>query len=96
MEKKYVLATIVILVAFSVGLVGFFLVSNGLPDGLDKTMEEHGASESEPVYTAPLDYGGDYFSSLLMGVVGFFATLIVMLGILKLRKSMRSSRVGDD
>lgn len=95
MQKKYVLATIGILVAFAVGLVGFFMVSNGLPDGLDKTMEETGASESEPVYTAPLDYGGDYMSSLLMGVVGFFVTLGAMLGVLKLRKSMRSSKVED-
>lgn len=92
MEKKYIFATAGILVAFAVGLVGFFLVSNGVPDGLDKAMEDNGIAESEPVYTAPLTYGEDYASSLVMGVVGFFATLVLMLGILKLRRSVRSSR----
>ncbi len=95
MQKRFVLATIGILIAFSVGLVGFFLVSSGLPDGLDRTMEETGAPASEPVYTAPLDYGGDYTSSLLMGGVGFFITLGAMLGILKLRRSMKASKNED-
>jgi hypothetical protein len=95
MQKRYILATVGILIAFAVGLVGFFLVSNGLPDGLDKTMEKTGTSGSEPVYTAPLDYGGDYMSSLLMGVIGFFVTLATMLGILKLRKSMKASNTED-
>ena len=54
MERKYISAGIAILLLFSVGLVGFFLVSDGLPDGLDKTLEEHGTGEeSEPLWTAP-------------------------------------------
>jgi hypothetical protein len=92
MEKKHLIGIAVILLAFSVGLVGFFLVSNGLPDGLDKTMEDQGVKESTPVYTAPLSYGGDYFSALVMGIVGFFATLVTVLGILKLRKSVRTHK----
>jgi hypothetical protein len=66
------------------------MVSDGVPDGLDKTMEEHGVGESEPVYTAPLDYGSNYLSSLVMGIVGFSITLAVMYGIIKLRKSVGS------
>ncbi|MBI0584269.1 MAG: hypothetical protein ISF22_08595 [Methanomassiliicoccus sp.] len=92
MERKYVVASIAILLAFSVGLVGFFLVSEGIPDGLDKTLEEHGTGEeSDPIYTAPLDYGSSYFSSLIMGIVGFLITLLAVYGIVRLRKSMRSA-----
>jgi hypothetical protein len=92
MNRKYLIACIVIILAFSVGLVGFFLVSDGVPDGLDKTLEEHGTGEeSEPVWTAPLDYGSNYLSSLIMGIVGFTITLLVMFGLIKIRKSMRSA-----
>lgn len=90
MDNRYIFGTSAILVAFAIGLVGFFLVSDGVPDGLDKTMEETGFAESEPVYTAPLDYGSNYLSSLVMGIVGFFITMAVMYGIVKLRKSVRS------
>lgn len=91
MGRKYLLASVAILLAFSVGLVGFFLVSNGMPDGLDKTLEEHGTGEeSEPVWTAPLDYGSDYFTSLVMGIVGFFVTLAAVYGIVRLRKSIEA------
>ncbi len=90
MDRKLLIATAAILAVFSLGLVAFFLVSDGIPDGLDKTMEETGYAESEPVYTAPLDYGSDYLSSLLLGIVGFFITMTVMFGIIKLRKSVGS------
>lgn len=91
MERKYLVACIAILLVFSVGLVGFFLVSNGLPDGLDKTLEEHGTGEgSEPVWSAPLDYGSNYFAALVMGIVGFFLTLALVWGIVKLRKAIKA------
>lgn len=91
MDRKYVVASIAILLVFSVGLVGFFLVSDGLPDGLDKTLEEHGAGENaEPAWKAPLDYGSNYLGSLVMGIVGFFITLLAVYGIIKLRKSVKS------
>lgn len=91
MERKYLAACIAILLVFSVGLVGFFLVSNGLPDGLDKTLEEHGTGEgSEPVWSAPLDYGSNYFAALVMGIVGFFLTLALVWGIVKLRKAIKA------
>lgn len=91
MERKYMVACVAILLAFSIGLIGFFLVSDGVPDGLDKTLEEHGTGEgSEPVWTAPLDYGSNYFASLLMGIVGFFITLVLVYGIVRLRKSLKA------
>lgn len=91
MERKYIVASLAILLVFSVGLVGFFLVSDGLPDGLDKTLEEHGTGEeSESVWTAPLDYGSSYASSLIMGIVGFLVTLVAVYGIVKLRKAVKT------
>jgi preprotein translocase subunit Sss1 len=90
MEKKLIIAAVAIFAAFAIGLVGFILVSNGLPDGLDKTMEQHGAPESDPVYNAPLTYGDGYMSMLIMGAVGFIITLLAVLGLMKLRKTARS------
>ncbi|MBI0584643.1 MAG: hypothetical protein ISF22_10520 [Methanomassiliicoccus sp.] len=91
MDRKYLVASIAILLVFSVGLVGFFLVSDGVPDGLDKTLEEHGTGEeSEPIWSAPLDYGSSYFTSLMMGIVGFFITLVAVYGVVKLRKSIKA------
>ncbi|MCU0861323.1 MAG: hypothetical protein MUE65_03290, partial [Methanomassiliicoccales archaeon] len=69
--RKYLVASLVILVAFSIGLVGFYLFSADKPDGLENVMEESGIEEGEPVWQAPLDYGDSYGSTLIMGLVGF-------------------------
>jgi hypothetical protein len=91
MDRKYITASIGILLVFAVGLVGFFLVSDGVPDGLDHALEEHGTGEeSEPLWSAPLDYGSNYFASLLMGIVGFFITLVLVYGVVKLRKTIKT------
>jgi hypothetical protein len=91
-QRRHIIASVAILVIFAVGLVGFFLVSNGLPDGLDRTMEQHGAPESDPVYKAPLTYGNDYLSMLVMGAVGFIITLLAVLGVVRLRKKKARSQ----
>ena len=82
--RKRVLAVIVVLVVFTIGTVGYWIFSAGMPDGLERTMENAGIGEQEPVYKAPMDYGGDYPMYILMGAVGFFAVLISALGIAKL------------
>ena len=64
-----------ILAIFAVGLVGFYMFSADYGDGLEATMEDAGVEESEPVYMGPLDYGDNYLSSLLMGIIGFFIVL---------------------
>lgn len=74
-ERRYLKVAGTILAAFAVGLVLFFIFSAPYGDGLEKTMENAGVEESEPVYHAPLDYGGNYYSGLLMGVLGFFIVL---------------------
>lgn len=81
-EKQHLVAVVAVVAAFAIGLVAFFMVSDGKPDGLEFIMEENGITEGEPVYTAPLDYGSDYLSSLTMGMLGFAIVLGVMLAYL--------------
>ncbi|MGE5379411.1 MAG: cobalt transporter [Candidatus Saccharibacteria bacterium] len=90
MERKYLIASVAILAVFAIGLIGFFLASNGLPDGLDKTMEQNGVTEKDPVYQAPLTYGDGFVPMLIMGGVGFIVTLLAVLGVMKLRKAAKS------
>jgi cobalt/nickel transport protein len=74
-ERRYLKAAGIILAAFAAGLVLFFMFSGPYGDGLESTMERGGKNESEPVYHAPLDYGGNYPAALFMGALGFFLVL---------------------
>jgi|YelNatPaOPRAMG01_1025707.scaffolds.fasta_scaffold22726_1 hypothetical protein len=74
----------IILIIFAIGAVGYWVFSSELPDGLEKTMEEAGVEEQPPVYQAPLSYGDDYASYVLMGLVGFVSVLIISLVVGKL------------
>ncbi len=65
-----------ILLLFAIGLVGFYIFSAEYGDGLEVTMEEAGIGEAEPIYTSPLDYGNSYGSTLVIGIIGFFVTLL--------------------
>lgn len=76
-HDAYIKAIVAILVIFAIGAIGYWVFSSELPDGLEKTMEEAGVEEQEPIYRAPLSYGEDYLSCILMGVVGFISVLIV-------------------
>ena len=85
--------TAVILAVFAIGLVGFYIFSSMQGDGLERTMQDQGVSEGEPVYHAPLDYGGDYAASLIMGLVGFAMVMAVVLlwwFVIRARKVKRS------
>lgn len=75
-NKKTILIIAGIIVIFGVGLVGYFIFSEPYGDGLEKTMEEGGVEESEPKYSAPLNYGDNYLLAFLMGCFGFSATLL--------------------
>jgi hypothetical protein len=83
MQRKFLVCGIAILAAFSIGLIGFFAVSEGKPDGLETVLEGQGVQESAPVWTAPLDYGSDFFSALFMGMIGFGLVLTITFGYLK-------------
>ncbi|QLH74294.1 MAG: cobalt transporter [Methanomassiliicoccales archaeon] len=89
MNKRYVKAVMAILVVFAIGLVGYYTFSAAYGDGLEKTMEDNGVSEGEPVWQAPLDYGEDYVASLLMGILGFVIVLAVVLAYLMLVKARK-------
>jgi hypothetical protein len=84
MQRKFLIGAMVILLAFSIGLVGFFLVSEGRPDGLETVLEGQGVEETAPIWTAPLDYGSDYLSALSMGIIGFGLVLLVSFGYLRI------------
>jgi len=91
-EKKYLVAMAAIIIVFSVGLVAFFMFSDGKPDGLETIMEDNGVTEGEPVFHAPLDYGSGYFSTLLMGIIGFCLVLLVMIAYLILVRKRKSNK----
>lgn len=84
MQRKFLIGGMTILAAFSIGLVGFFLVSEGRPDGLETVLEGQGVEETAPVWTAPLDYGSDYLSTLSMGIIGFSLVLLVSFGYFRI------------
>lgn len=75
-RRSLILAVGVIFVAFAVGLVLFFIFSAPYGDGLEKTMEDAGVEEGEPVYRAPLDYGKNYSTAFAMGILGFVVVLV--------------------
>jgi hypothetical protein len=87
LRKKDLYIFSAIILIFAIGLVGFFIFSAPYGDGLEKTMENAEVEEGESAYTAPLDYGVDYFTSLSIGILGFAVTLLIIFIIsLILRK----------
>lgn len=92
MERKYLLATVAILVAFAVGLVGYWALASELGDGLEVTMEEAGWEETEQVWQAPFDYGDDYMGGIIAGIIGFAATFGVVYIYMRSTKKLEQSR----
>jgi len=76
-------ATVAIIIAFALALPLYFLYSSEGADGLEKTMEDAEFEEAEALMTSPFDYGDTYFAALFAGLLGFVATSLVGLGILK-------------
>jgi hypothetical protein len=85
-KNPYLKATVGMIVIFCIGLVFFFIFSEPYGDGLEKTMENADVEEGEPSYNAPLDYGDNYITALVMGLIGF---IIVLFCILLISKFMR-------
>ncbi len=84
-KKKYIIASLGIILLFAFGLVFYFTFSAGQGDGLESTMEEAGVEE-DPFYEAPLDYGDDWFSAFVAGVIGFTLTFGLIYGYTRLDK----------
>ena len=68
-----------LVLAFSIGLVGFFAFSAAYGDGLEVTMEQAGLSEVAPLFSGLMDYGDSYGAALVAGIVGFAITVGVVL-----------------
>ncbi len=79
LDKNLLRASALIIVVFALGLIMFFIFSAPYGDGLEKTMEEAEVEEGEAVYEAPLDYGENYHTALVMGIVGFIAVFVVLI-----------------
>ncbi len=75
MFKKNLIVIAGIIILFAIGLVGFFIFSAPYGDGLENTIENAEVEESEPVYSAPFDYGDNYPLAFSMGCLGFAITL---------------------
>ena len=85
-KRKHLLGILTVIILFAVGLVGYFVFSEPYGDGLEVTMEEAGVEDSEPVYSAPLDYGDNYPLAFSMGCLGLG---IILLCVLLLGKFVR-------
>jgi cobalt/nickel transport protein len=92
MEKRYVKAIVGLILIFAMGLIGFYIFSAAYGDGLESTMQDNGVSEGEPVWSAPLNYGDNYGGSLMMGIVGFFLILFLMLGLFLRARSRKRAK----
>lgn len=77
-------AVVAILIVFALALPLYFLYSSEGKDGLEKTMENAGSSDREPLMSSPFSYGENYFSALFAGILGFLAVALVSIGILRL------------
>jgi hypothetical protein len=77
-NKKDLLLFSGIIILFSIGLIGFYIFSAPYGDGLEKTMESAEVEESDPVYSAPLDYGDNYLYTFSLGCIGFAVTLLIV------------------
>ncbi|MFQ6107030.1 MAG: cobalt transporter [Thermoplasmata archaeon] len=81
MKIPYLKAFAALLVILVVGLALFVIFSSSLADGLEKTMELGDVEEEEPFYHAPLDYGSDYFSAFMAGLIGLAFALLLTIGV---------------
>ena len=89
MQRRFLIAGIAILAVFCLGLIGFFALSEGKPDGLETVLGAQGIEDSAPVWKAPLDYGSDYLSALVMGIIGASLVLAVTYAYLRVAKQRR-------
>ncbi len=85
-----------LLLAFSVGLVGFFAFSAAYGDGLEVTMENAGLNEVTQVFTGILTYGDSYVTALVSGIVGFAITVGAVLLYWRARGRSRKREAPQD
>jgi cobalt/nickel transport system permease protein len=86
--RGYVKAVFGIILAFAVGLIGYFSFSAAYGDGLEVTMEKAGVQELEPMFTSILSYGDNYGAAMIAGIIGFATVLALILGYWTIKRSM--------
>jgi cobalt/nickel transport protein len=91
-EKTYLKAILGIIILFAIGLVFYFIFSASYGDGLEKTMENAGVEEGEPVYHAPLDYGEDYLTAFFAGLLGFGLVFGISYAYFKIAGKKKESK----
>lgn len=94
--KGYVKAAFGIILAFAVGLIGFFSFSAAYGDGLEVTMQRAGVQEIKPFFTSILNYGNDYGGALLAGTIGFVLILASILVYWVIKRSKMEKAMNRD
>lgn len=89
LSSKIAQATVAILIVFALALPLYFVYSSEGADGLEKTMDDAGIGEGEPLLASPFSYGETYFAALFAGMLGFVAVALVGLGVMKLMRAER-------
>ena len=89
-------AALGLLLAFSVGLVGFFAFSAASGDGLEVTMEHAGLNEVAPVFTGLMSYGDSYGAALVGGLIGFSITVGAILMYWRIRGRAKRKETAQD
>lgn len=94
LSSRVTQATAAIMVAFALALPLYFVYSSEGADGLEKTMEDAGVAEGEPLLASPFSYGETYFAALFAGMLGFVAVALLGLGAMRaLRATRRQNEV---
>lgn len=87
MKNKQRISTFVsiaaILFILIIGSLAFFAISTDKLDSLEKTIEEAGITDMDPVYEAPFSYGDNLFKYITMGVLGIGIILAITFLILR-------------
>lgn len=82
-NKSLLIGLVGVFILFMVLVPVYFAFSNGLPDGLDKQLQENHVQEKKPVYTPPfgqlIDYGSDVPSYIVNGLIG--GAVVLSIGV---------------
>ena len=92
MNRRYVKAVIVLIVAFAIFLPLYYVFSYGKNDGLQETIQQGGSSEGGSWWTAPFSYGANPLETFAVGVLGLAAVFLAMYGTLRLVRRSRERR----
>jgi len=91
LHSRVAQATVAVLIAFALALPLYFMYSAQGEDGLETVMTENGVEEGSAVLTSPFSYGESYFAALFAGILGFLATALMALALLRVLRGREST-----